>query len=184
MCREQKTVDSQQELPFAEESTDCLEGSRVEPENRQGVQSITTNKTTGGDSVDGRKPDKSLLKQMLDVNNIMQAMERVIRNGGAAGVDGMTVQELQPWFMAHCPELYESIEGGWYKPKPVRRVEIPKPDGGIRLLGVPTVIDRMVQQAMVQVLQPIFEQTFSGLQFRFSAEAKCTAGDETSQRIL
>jgi group II intron reverse transcriptase/maturase len=69
--------------------------------------------------------------------------------------------------VAHYRELRESIEGGWYKPQPVRRVEIPKPDGGIRQLGVPTVIDRMVQQALVQVLQPVFEQTFSDSNYGF-----------------
>ena len=69
--------------------------------------------------------------------------------------------------MGHYRELSESIRGGWYKPKPVRRVEIPKPDGGKRQLGVPMVIDRMVQQAVVQILQPIFEQTFSDNSFGF-----------------
>jgi retron-type reverse transcriptase len=84
----------------------------------------------------------------------------------------MRVEELQPYLIAHYHELCESIRGGSYKPKPVRRVEpkvreIPKPDGGKRLLGVPTVIDRMIQQAMVQVLQPIFEQTFSDSSYGF-----------------
>jgi group II intron reverse transcriptase/maturase len=79
----------------------------------------------------------------------------------------MTVKELNPYLIAHYRELRESIMGGWYKPQPVRRVEIPKPDGGKRMLGVPTVIDRMVQQALVQVLQPIFEQTFSDNSFGF-----------------
>jgi retron-type reverse transcriptase len=69
--------------------------------------------------------------------------------------------------VAHYRELCESIRGGWYKAQPVRRVEIPKPDGGKRQLGVPTVIDRMVQQAMVQVLQPVFEQTFSDSSYGF-----------------
>jgi len=79
----------------------------------------------------------------------------------------MTVDELFKYFDMHQKELCESIRGGWYKPKPVKRVEIPKPDGGKRLLGVPTVIDRMVQQAMVQVLQPIFEKTFSDSSYGF-----------------
>ena len=79
----------------------------------------------------------------------------------------MTVGELNDYLIKHYRELCESIRGGWYKPKPVRRVEIPKPDGGKRLLGVPTVIDRMVQQAMVQILQPVFERTFSDSSFGF-----------------
>jgi len=98
---------------------------------------------------------------------MFEAQERVIANRGSAGIDGMTVDELNEYFIRHNRELCESILGGWYKPKPVRRVEIPKPDGGKRLLGVPTVIDRMVQQAVVQVLQPIFEQTFSDSSFGF-----------------
>jgi group II intron reverse transcriptase/maturase len=98
---------------------------------------------------------------------MFKAQERVITNKGAAGIDGMTVDELNGYLIKHYLELSESIRGGWYKPKPVKRVEIPKPDGGVRLLGVPTVIDRMVQQAMVQVLQPIFEQTFSDSSYGF-----------------
>jgi group II intron reverse transcriptase/maturase len=98
---------------------------------------------------------------------MFDAQERVRANRGSAGIDGMTVDELQDYLIKHYLELCESIRGGWYKPKPVRRVEIPKPDGGKRLLGVPTVIDRMVQQAMVQVLQPVFEQTFSDSSFGF-----------------
>jgi group II intron reverse transcriptase/maturase len=98
---------------------------------------------------------------------MFDACERVVKNGGAAGVDGMRVEELQPYLIKHYRELCESIEGGWYKPAPVRRVEIPKPDGGTRQLGIPTVIDRMVQQAVVQVLQPVFEQTFSDSSYGF-----------------
>jgi group II intron reverse transcriptase/maturase len=88
-------------------------------------------------------------------------------NKGAAGVDGMKVEELQSYLIAHYLELKASIQGGWYKPQPVRRVEIPKPDGGKRMLGVPTVIDRMVQQAIVQVIQPEFEKTFSDSSYGF-----------------
>jgi group II intron reverse transcriptase/maturase len=77
------------------------------------------------------------------------------------------VEELQPYLIGHYRELCENIRGGWYKPQPVRRVEIPKPDGGKRQLGVPTVIDRMVQQAMVPVLQPVFEPEFSDSSYGF-----------------
>ena len=150
-----------------EGETGCPAGDRVEPERTQGVRSIETLESAERDNGSGRKPDGGLLKGMLGVDNLFAACERVVRNGGAAGVDGMTVEELQPYLIAHYRELCESIEGGWYKPKPVRRVEIPKPDGGKRQLGVPTVIDRMVQQAMVQVLQPVFEKTFSDSSYGF-----------------
>jgi retron-type reverse transcriptase len=166
MCREQKTVNlNTREIGYHRED-------RAEPEGTCGVRSINASEAMGGDSVGGRKPDGNLLHQVLSTSNIFDACERVIRNGGAAGVDGMRVEELQPYIIAHYQELSESIRGGWYKPQPVRRVEpkvreIPKPDGGKRLLGVPTVIDRMIQQAMVQVLQPIFEQTFSDSSYGF-----------------
>ena len=161
MCEKQKTAD------LFNRETGYQREDRVEPEGTSGAQSIEVPGIMGGDSVGGRKPDGNLLEQMLFTKNMFDACERVIRNGGAAGVDGMTVKELQPYLIAHYQELCESIQGGWYKPKPVQRVEIPKPDGGKRLLGVPTVVDRMVQQAMVQVLQPIFEQTFSDSSYGF-----------------
>jgi group II intron reverse transcriptase/maturase len=160
MCGEQKT--KQGELEFG-----CPEGERVEPKEPQGARSIETPETTGRDSVDGRKPERELLARMLGTDNMFTACERVVGKGGAAGVDGMTVKELEPYLIAHYRELRESIRGSWYKPQPVRKVEIPKPDGGVRLLGVPTVIDRMVQQALVQVLQPEFEPTFSDSSYGF-----------------
>jgi group II intron reverse transcriptase/maturase len=98
---------------------------------------------------------------------MFDAQERVTANRGSAGIDGMTADELNGYLIKNYRELCESIRGGWYKPKPVKRVEIPKPDGGKRLLGVPTVTDRTVQQAMVQVLQPIFERTFSDSSYGF-----------------
>jgi group II intron reverse transcriptase/maturase len=160
MRREQKT--KERELDFG-----CPAGDRVEPEEPREARSIGTPETTEGDSVDGRKPGGGLLARMLGTENMFLACGRVVRNGGASGVDGMTVEELEPYLIAHYRELRESIEGGWYKAHPVRRVEIPKADGGVRLLGVPTVIDRMVQQAVVQVLQPEFEPTFSDSSYGF-----------------
>jgi group II intron reverse transcriptase/maturase len=140
---------------------------RVEPEDMQEAQSIEVRKAANGDSVSGRKPELSLLEQILGLDNMFDAMERVVRNRGSAGIDGMTVEELEPYLIKHYRELWMSIRGGWYKPEPVKRVEIPKPDGGKRLLGVPTVIDRMVQQAIVQVVRPIFERTFSDSSYGF-----------------
>ena len=153
MCRERKT--KQGELDFG-----CLAGDRVEPKEPEGARNIETRKIADGDN-------EELLKQVISVDNMFNACARVVSKGGAAGVDGMKVEELQPYLIRHYRELCESIRGGRYKPKPVRRVEIPKPDGGKRQLGVPTVLDRMVQQAIVQVLQPIFEQTFSDNSFGF-----------------
>ena len=150
------------------DKTDYPTEDRVEPKEPQEVHSIAIRKTANGDSANGQSmPKRSLLEEVLSLNNMFDAHERVISNRGSAGIDGMKVDELNEYLIKHYLELCESIRGGWYKPKPVKRVEIPKPDGGKRLLGVPTVIDRMIQQAMVQVLQPIFEQTFSDSSYGF-----------------
>ena len=102
-----------------------------------------------------------LLEKVLDRDNLNRAYKRVKANKGASGVDGMTVDEALPWLKEHSEELLESIRRGKYKPSPVRRVEIPKDNGGVRKLGIPTVIDRIIQQAIAQVLTPIYEPKFS-----------------------
>jgi group II intron reverse transcriptase/maturase len=140
---------------------------RMESEGTQEARSAELRKAANGGSASGQQPERSLLEAVLGVDNMFKAQERVTAKRGSAGIDGMTVDGLNEYLIRHYRELCESIRGGWYKPKPVKRVEIPKPDGGKRLLGVPTVIDRMVQQAMVQVLQPIFEQTFSDTSYGF-----------------
>lgn len=104
---------------------------------------------------------------VLDRNNLNQAYLRVKRNKGAAGVDGLTVDDLLPYLRENKEELIAELKDGSYKPSPVKRVEIPKPNGGTRKLGIPTVVDRMVQQAVAQVLTPIFEQVFSDSSFGF-----------------
>ena len=102
-----------------------------------------------------------LLEKVLEGENLNKAYKRVKGNKGASGVDGMTVNEALPWLKEHREELLESIRRGKYKPSPVRRVEIPKDNGGTRKLGIPTVIDRIIQQAIAQVLTPIYEPKFS-----------------------
>jgi RNA-directed DNA polymerase len=92
----------------------------------------------------------------------------VVRNGGAPGVDGMTVDELMPYCRQHWARIREQLLSGTYVPQPIRRAEIPKPDGkGVRMLGIPTVLDRFIQQALLQVLSPIFDPTFSDTSFGF-----------------
>ena len=113
------------------------------------------------------KNGTDLLEDILHRNNLNAAWKKVKDNKGAAGIDGMSVDEMLPYLKEHREELLESIRGGYYKPKPVRRIEIPKPEGGVRMLGVPTVIDRMIQQAIAQVLEPIFEKTFSDNSYGF-----------------
>ncbi len=100
-------------------------------------------------------------EQIFTRENLTRALKRVEANKGAPGVDGMTVRELRPWVMAHWLELKASLDEGRYRPAPVKRVAIPKPGGGMRNLGIPTVIDRFIQQAVLQVLTPLFEPHFS-----------------------
>jgi group II intron reverse transcriptase/maturase len=101
------------------------------------------------------------LEKILDRNNLNRAFKRVKANEGAPGVDGMTIDETYQWLREHSHELTDRIQRGRYTPKPVRRVEIPKPDGGVRKLGIPTVTDRIIQQAMAQQMMPIFEPLFA-----------------------
>jgi len=109
-----------------------------------------------------------LLEKVVDRNNLNLAYKRVKRNGGSHGVDGMKVDELLTYLKQHGDQIKQDLLEGKYRPQPVRRVEIPKPDGvGVRLLGVPTVIDRLLQQAIAQVLTPVFEREFSEHSYGF-----------------
>jgi group II intron reverse transcriptase/maturase len=108
-----------------------------------------------------------LWEEFLSRGNLARALRRVERNAGAAGIDGMTVAELRPWLRQHWPEVRAQLEAGTYRPQPVRRVAIPKPSGGERLLGVPTALDRLIQQALSQVLTPVFDPHFSERSFGF-----------------
>ena len=108
---------------------------------------------------DSAEPD--LLGRILNRDNLNGAYRRVKANKGAPGIDGMTVEAALPWLKEHKKKLLERIRKGKYTPSPIRRVEIPKPDGGVRKLGIPTVIDRIIQQAMAQQLIHIYEPLFS-----------------------
>lgn len=110
---------------------------------------------------------QELLQAVLARDNLVRAWKRVKANNGAPGIDGVTVQDWPDHARAHWPAQREQLKGGRYKPQAVRRVEIPKPAGGTRMLGIPTVTDRVVQQAIAQVLTPIFDPTFSDSSFGF-----------------
>ena len=116
---------------------------------------------------DEGKPNVDLWEQVWERENLFTALKRVESNRGAPGTDGMTVKDLRPYLREHWLEIRAALESGAYKPTPVRRVEIPKPDGGVRLLGIPTVMDRLLQQAIAQVLTPIFERKFSPYSYGF-----------------
>jgi len=108
-----------------------------------------------------------LMEQILSRENLIRALNRVVRNKGSHGVDEMPVQNLRAHVIEHWDTMKRELLAGTYQPQPVRRVEIPKPDGGVRLLGIPTVIDRFIQQAIAQVLSSIYDPTFSDHSYGF-----------------
>ncbi len=132
----------------------CLKGNSAEHERTEGAPSV--HPRDGGE-----RDGANLMEQILSRRNLNRAYKKVKENKGAPGIDGMSVQEVFDWLRENKDELVRSIREGWYKPNPVRRKSIPKPDGGVRNLGIPTVIDRIIQQAMAQVLTDIYDSTFS-----------------------
>ena len=149
MCRMQKIT-----------QVSCPGKDKVEPESTPGVPSIPLRATD-------RKDGADLFERILERNNLNRAYKQVKRNGGAPGIDGMTIDKLLEYLHEHKESFLESLRNGTYRPLPVKRVEIPKPDGGVRLLGVPAMIDRMIQQAISQVIMPIFEKEFSENSYGF-----------------
>jgi len=108
-----------------------------------------------------------LMEEVCERENCQQALKGVKSNKGSAGIDGMTVDELPAYLKEHWPAIRDQLLSGTYKPQPVKRVEIAKPDGGVRQLGIPTVLDRMVQQAVMQVLQGRWDREFSQHSYGF-----------------
>ena len=143
----------------------CSQEERLETGDNEKAQSISTASDNGrnGENVYAN----NLLEKILAKDNMNRAYKSVVRNKGSHGIDGMSVDELLHHLKESGDQLRQGLLEGRYKPNPVRRVEIPKPDGGVRLLGIPTVIDRMIQQGIAQVLTPIFEPTFSESSFGF-----------------
>ena len=144
------------------------------PERSRNVGGGTAEETTSarqtlaarGETAKDEAP--SLIEEVLRRENVVKAYTRVVANSGAPGVDGMTVDDLLAHCREHWPRIREEIRRGAYRPAPVKTVKIPKPGGkGKRLLGIPTVLDRLIQQALLQVLSPIFEPTFSDWSFGF-----------------
>jgi RNA-directed DNA polymerase len=122
-----------------------------------------------GTAADGQTKAEGLrlMEAVVERNNLWRAYERVMRNKGAAGVDGLTVTEFKPWLQRHWPHIRAALLAGDYMPAAIRKVEIPKATGGVRMLGIPTVLDRLIQQALLQVLQPEFEPGFSDHSYGF-----------------
>ena len=118
-------------------------------------------------SGNGRLGSSDLMERVCERRNLQGALKRVRQNAGSPGIDGMTVEGLSGYLRVHWPRLREELLDGRYQPQPVRRVAIPKPGGGERELGIPTVLDRFIQQALLQVLQPLIDPTFSEASYGF-----------------
>jgi RNA-directed DNA polymerase len=116
---------------------------------------------------ESRASSEQLMEEVCGRKNCQQALARVKSNKGSAGIDGMTVEQLPAYLKQHWVIIREQLLRGIYKPQPVKRVEIPKPDGGMRKLGIPTVLDRFIQQAVMQVLQRSWDRTFSAHSYGF-----------------
>ncbi len=137
-------------------------GGRISPLTELGAEVGTV--------ADGQTKAEGLRQGMdavVERSKLWQAYERVLRNKGAAGVDGLTVFELKAWLQQHWPSVKGALLAGDYLPAAIRKVEMPKPKGGVRILGIPTVLDRLIQQALLQVLQPAFEPEFSEHSYGF-----------------
>jgi RNA-directed DNA polymerase len=127
---------------------------------------------------------ESLMEEVCERENCKQALKRVKANKGSPGGDGMTVQQLPGFLQQHWPVIREQLLSGTYKPQPVRRVEIPKPGGGVRKLGIPTVLDRFTQQAVLQVLQKRWDRTFSEHSYGFRPGRSAHQAVEAAQKYI
>jgi RNA-directed DNA polymerase len=125
-----------------------------------------------------------LMEEVCERENLKEALRRVKANKGSAGVDGMTVGGITDYLKQHWPAIREQLLNGTYEPRPVRRVEIPKPDGGVRKLGIPTVLDRFIQQAVMQVLQRRWDRTFSDCSYGFRPGRSAHQAVAQAQRYI
>lgn len=125
-----------------------------------------------------------LMERVLERENLQRAFRQVKRNKGSAGIDGMTVDDLTAFVNQHWPKIHQQLLEGNYRPQPVRQVEIPKPKGGVRKLGIPTVLDRLIQQALLQVLQAEWDGSFSHFSFGFRPGRSAHQAIRQSQRFI
>ncbi|WP_025124821.1 group II intron reverse transcriptase/maturase [Myroides odoratimimus] len=144
---------------------------RAEPDSYQGVQTYIG--ITENNLMEVRLGQGSLLELILSPNNLNLAYQKVKSNKGSYGIDKLSTEELLPWLLHNRDSLVSSLESGKYTPQAVRRVEIPKEGGKIRQLGIPTVVDRLVQQSIAQVLSPIYEQEFHPSSHGFRPNKGC-----------
>jgi len=165
---------NQLELAFMEEGR-----SEAPTASMQGTES-----SAGKRGIESPAIAEQLMEEVCGRENCKQALKRVKANKGSAGVDGMTVQQLPEYLKQHWPVIREQLLSGTYEPQPVRRVEIPKPDGGVRKLGIPTVLDRFIQQAVMQVLQGKWDRTFSDHSYGFRPGRSAHQAVEQAQQYI
>jgi RNA-directed DNA polymerase len=144
----------------------------------QGTESLMAERATESPATE------RMMEEICEVGNLRKALQQVRANKGAPGVDGMTVEELVEYFGHHETELRQQLLEGTYRPQPVRRVEIPKPEGGVRKLGIPIVKDRLVQQAMLQVMQRSFDASFSEHSYGFRPGRSAKQAVARAQEII
>jgi len=155
---------------------------KVELEDKEKVHSVSL--TSEMKQNDRNMYDSMLMEKILDKDNMNEAFKKVKKKKGSHGIDGLTIDELQEYLKEHGEQLRKDILEGDYTPNPVRRAEIPKEDGKKRKLGIPTVIDRVIQQSITQVLSPIFEKTFSDNSFGFRPKRSCHGALKRCQEYI
>ena len=153
--------DRQQNLQMELDFSSALRGAA------RGVAGEETESSVATSGSESPARTNRLMEEVCERENLKEALRQVKGNKGSAGVDGITVNQLSDYLKQHWPAIREQLLSGTYEPKPVRRVEIPKPDGGVRKLGIPTVLDRFIQQAVMQVLQRQWDSTFSDHSYGF-----------------
>ena len=163
-------------------ANDCPKRNRTESERYGGVQTFMW--MTEDNIVEVPFDKEHLLEIILTPDNLNKAYKAVVRNKGCGGIDKMSCGQLLPWLLTNKDELMSSLLDGSYRPNPVKRVEIPKDNGKMRLLGIPTVVDRLVQQAINQVLTPIYENQFSKTSYGFRPRRGCHDALRGAQRII
>jgi RNA-directed DNA polymerase len=169
-----KRQNNQLELAFTEEVR-----SEAPMTSAEGTETLAAKRGTESPAI-----SEQLMEEVCERENCKQALARVKANKGSAGVDGMTVQQLPEHLKQQWPVIREQLLSGTYKPQPVKRVEIPKPDGGIRKLGIPTVLDRLIQQAVMQVLQRRWDRTFSEHSYGFRPGRSAHQAVEQAQKYI
>src|SRR4030095_6367773 len=156
--------DKQQNIPKQRDFPDVLTGEARDAGREETESSSAASGTERPAGTD------RLMEEICEPENLKEALRQVKANKGSAGIDRMTVDQLADYLKQHWPAIREQLLSGTYEPKPVRRVEIPKPDGGVRKLGIPTVLDRFVQQAGMQGLQRQWDPTVSNHSYGFSPQ--------------